>query len=253
MHVKFSCAVPFEEKKNMVLQVWALRTIVWGWRKLHNMATKYLICNDIANSDVIILTLLWAQKNDNTSKVGGLSLCYSCAVCMMLATLDMTARSCFNQWRQPDARHQLKLFHLLLPTNVNIELQSEALRTYFLWGGGGFNLKVLRWIWRISLVVSLWGSDGQTDFFAFTTNWRLKKRRGRKKVFFSYLGWFEKETRLWLYPLTLMQHLPDTGLFDTVSGSLPTWNYSSFLWMRCKYDDVTEATFSWSYGGAQLF
>lgn len=23
--------------------------------------------------------------------------------------------------------------------------------------------------------------------------------------------------------------------------------------MRCKYDDVTEATFSWSYGGAQLF
>lgn len=135
MHVKFSCAVPFEEKKNMVLQVWALRTIVWGWRKLHNMATKYLICNDIANSDVIILTLLWAQKNDNTSKVGGLSLCYSCAVCMMLATLDMTARSCFNQWRQPDARHQLKLLHLLLPTNVNIELQSEAMRTYFLWGG----------------------------------------------------------------------------------------------------------------------
>lgn len=123
-----------------------------------------------------------STKNHNTSKVGGLSLCYSCAVWMMLATLDMTARSCFNQWRQPDARHQLKLLHLLLPNNVNIELQSEALRTYFLWGGG-FNLKVLRWIWRISLVVSLWGSDGQTDFFAFTTNWRLKKKKRKKKSF----------------------------------------------------------------------
>lgn len=193
-----------------------------------------------------------STKNHNTSKVGGLSLCYSCAVWMMLATLDMTARSCFNQWRQPDARHQLKLLHLLLPNNVNIELQSEALRTYFLWG------EVL--IWKCFAGFEEYPSschfEGPTDRRIFSLLPRigdLKKRRGRKKVFFSYFGWFEKETRLWPYPLTLMQHLPDTGLFDTVSGSLPTWNYSSFLWMRCKYDDVTEATFSWSYGGAQLF
>lgn len=90
MHVKFSCAVPFEEKKkNMFLQVWALSTIVWGWRKLHNMATKYLICNVIANpvnSDVIIITLLWAQKTTIPVKWEGLvcAIVAQCEWCLQL-------------------------------------------------------------------------------------------------------------------------------------------------------------------------
>lgn len=126
-------------------------------------------------------------KNHNTSKVGGLSLCYSCAVWMMLATLDMTARSCFNQWRQPDARHQLKLLHLLLPNNVNIELQSEALRTYFLWG------EVL--IWKCFAGFEEYPSschfEGPTDRRIFSLLPRIGdlKKKKRKKKSFLLLFW----------------------------------------------------------------
>lgn len=55
MHVKFSCAVPFEEKKKHVFASMSSQ------HDSMRVATKYLICNVIANpvnSDVIILTLL---------------------------------------------------------------------------------------------------------------------------------------------------------------------------------------------------
>lgn len=95
------------------------------------------------------------------------------------------------------------------------------------------------------LIVSLWGSDG---FF------RIYRDR-KKIIFLSYFRWFVKETPLWSVFITVVLHLLDT-LFDTVCIFsflfFATSTFSSFLWMRCKYDDVTDATFSWSYGGAQL-
>lgn len=183
--------------------------------------------------------ILSKQKTTVSPKWEGLNLRCSCAVWVMLATLVMTARSCFNQWRQADARHRLKPFHLL-PNDVNIDREKRGTTERH---GGSFTLKALHGTLRGSLVVSLWGSGG---FF--------RVRRGCQiKLFLCYVWWLVKETRLWPSRLTVLRRLSDAGLFDTVSGSLPTSTFFSlFLWMRCKYDDVTDATFSWSYGGAQL-
>lgn len=112
------------------------------------------------------MQFIFNNQNSGLNKVGGIQLCYSCAVWVMLATLVMTARSCFNHWRQTDARHQLKPFHLLL-NNVNIDWKARTCRAT----NGSFNLKVLHGTLTVSLVVSLWGSDG---FFRFYHDWDIQ-------------------------------------------------------------------------------
>lgn len=95
------------------------------------------------------------------------------------------------------------------------------------------------------LFVSLLGSDG---FFPFYRDWG-------KKTFSLLFSVICKRDPVWPVCSTVGLSSPDVTLFNTVSGFFPffaTSTFSSFLWMRCKYDDVTDATFSWSYGGAQL-
>lgn len=131
--------------------------------------------------------MIFVQAKTTVSpKWEGLRLCYSCAVLVMLATLVMTARSCFNHWRQTDARHQLKPFHLL-PNNVNIDLKSEAAPSD---SRRGFNLKVLHT--GLQEYPSSCHFEGPTDFFFF---FRIYHDR-EIKLFLYYIRRLAKETRL---------------------------------------------------------
>lgn len=113
---------------------------------------------------------------------------------MMLATLVMTARSCFNHWRQSDARHQ-----------QNFSLSSKQRKYWF--GRRGITEKLLGvLIWKYfagpegSLVVPLWGSDG---FFRICHDWELK-------LFHYYFKSLEKQNHLRLLRVTILLLSPDT-------------------------------------------
>lgn len=156
---------------------------------------------------------------------------------MMLATLVMTARSCFNHWRQSNARHQ-----------QNFSLSSKQRKYWF--GRRGITEKLLGvLIWKYfagpegSLVVPLWGSDG---FFRICHDWELK-------LFHYYFKSLEKQNHLRLLRVTILLLSPDTTFLTHFPHFFCNIDFFLFLWMRCKYDDVTDATFSRSYGGAQLF
>lgn len=181
-----------------------------------------------------------------------------CAVWVILATLVVTERSCFNHWRQTDARHQLKPFHLL-PNNVTILIgEREKKKVVARWHRAtywSFNLKVPHEALRISPLPCV-TFEGPTDFFfRIQHDWEIKKTNFSCMI---YVVARKKRPAYDLHVLTLLLHLPDPPLFDTFTRGLQQFQLffffsPVFLWMRCKYDDVTDATFSWSYGGAQLF
>lgn len=176
----------------------------------------------------------------------------------MLATLAVTASSCFNQWRQTDARHQLKPFHLL-PDNGNIDWKtrySSATRSvvclFFL-----FYLKAPHGSFGLALVVSLWGSGGfppftstaigDTSFPLFCPRWWfVKKKRPEcdRHVFDqSYLildgrlivRISEKVFQLWLFFFSFLlvfecvanMMMSPTPLFPEVMAE---HNFSNFSW-----------------------
>lgn len=98
----------------------------------------------------------------------GLSLRCSCAVWVMLATLAMTVSSCFNHWRQTDARLQLEPFPaaLILAEKRNMNAKPAGVL-----------------IWKRPAPLEEYPSschiEGPTDFFFF----RLFSRSGTLNFF----------------------------------------------------------------------